>query len=140
MVLAPRNVDIVENGVLKTFMLGQYGARKLNRERTPCDDTHHVVDPGTESLANLIRSVKRGLLLCRFSGGYPASNGDVTGVAKNSFYIENGEIRYPVMECMLSANIPQMLLNIQGISKETMDFGSSRLPWMRVSDVAISGK
>ncbi|WP_425290044.1 metallopeptidase TldD-related protein, partial [Shewanella algae] len=77
-------------------------------------------------------------MLCRFSGGYPASNGDISGVAKNSYLIENGEIRGPVSEVMVSANIPNMLNNIVSCSRESINFGSSIAPWMRVSDVTIS--
>lgn len=137
---ASENIDIVSGGVLKTFMLEQYGANKLKKVRAKADDSHHVIDPGSVSLKDMIRSVKRGLLFCRFSNGNPASNGDVSGVAKNSFYIENGEIQFPVNECMVSANIPQMFLNIRGISKETLNFGSADLPWVHVGDVTISGK
>lgn len=134
------NIDIVENGVLKTFMLDQYGANKLKKSRAKADDSHHVIDPGNIALKDMIRSVKKGLLFCRFSNGNPASNGDVSGVAKNSFYIENGEIRFPVNECMVSANIPKMFMNIRGISKESLNFGTSELPWLHVGDVTISGK
>jgi len=134
------NIDIVQDGALKTFMLDQYGANKLKKTRAHADDSHHVIDTGDVALKDMIRSVKRGLLFCRFSNGSPAANGDVSGVAKNSFYIENGEIRFPVSECMVSGNIPQMFMNIRGISRESLNFGTSELPWMHVGDVTISGK
>jgi PmbA protein len=137
---ASENIDIVKDGVLKTFMLEQYGANKLIKARAKADDSHHVIDPGSSSLKDMIRSVKKGLLFCRYSHGSPASNGDVAGVAKNSFYIENGEILYPVNECMVSGNIPEMFLKIRGISQETLNFGTAELPWLQVSDVTISGK
>jgi PmbA protein len=80
------------------------------------------------------------LLLCRFSGGYPAANGDVSGVAKNSYYIENGEIQYPVNECMVSGNIPAMLMNIAEVSAESVNFGTAIYPWIRFGGLTLSGK
>jgi PmbA protein len=135
-----RDTDIVDKGILKTFMLDQYGANKLKKPRAGSDDNYHVVDPGSADLKEMIRKVKKGLLLCRFSGGTPSSNGDISGVAKNSYYIENGEILYPVSEVMVSGNIPSMLMNIKEISKETLNFGSSKLPWMSFAGLNISGK
>lgn len=137
---ASENIDIVSGGVLKTFMLEQYGANKLKKQRAKADDSHHVIDPGSTSLKEMIKSVKRGLLFCRYSNGSPAANGDVAGVAKNSFYIENGEILCPVNECMVSGNIPEMFMKIGSISKETLNFGTAELPWLQVRDLTISGK
>lgn len=131
---------IVEKGILKSFVLDQFGAKKLNQKRLGCDYDYQIVEPGQTPLNDMISGVKRGLLLCRFSGGYPASNGDISGVAKNSYLIENGEIRGPVSEVMVSANIPNMLNNIVSCSRESINFGSSIAPWMRVSDVTISGQ
>ncbi len=128
---ANENFDIVESGRLKTFLLDQYGANKLKKERAKGEDGYHMIDPGQKSLSDMIRSIEKGLLLCRYSSGYPAVNGDISGVAKNSFLIENGEIRFPVSECMVSANIAAMLLNIQDISRETINFGTSELPWVQ---------
>ena len=81
-----------------------------------------------------------GLLVARFSGGRPNENGDFSGIAKNSYYIENGKILYPVSETMISGNIPQMFLNITGISRERTDFGAQVLPWIAFKDISISGK
>ena len=88
----------------------------------------------------MIKSVERGILLARFSGGYPSDNGDFSGVAKNSYLIENGEIKYPISESMISGNFAEMLKNIKAISKERIDYGFSILPWIQVSGITISGK
>ena len=74
----------------------------------------------------------------RFSGGYPSDNGDFSGVAKNSYYIEGGEIKFPIIETMVSGNISQMFMNIISISKESVDFGDSILPWVSFDGVTIS--
>ncbi len=86
----------------------------------------------------MISGIDKGILLSRFSGGSPSDNGDFSGVAKNSYYIENGEIKYPISETMISGNIFQMLNDIKDISKETINDGSSIYPWIQFSGLTIS--
>ncbi len=134
------NLTIVENGILRSFLLSLYGSRKTGLERAPSSGGCYVVSPGSQNLAELVSSVKRGLLVARFSGGRPNENGDFSGIAKNSYYIEDGQIRYPVSETMISGNIPEMFLNIKGVSRERVDFGSSIFPWVSFAGINISGK
>lgn len=134
------NIAIIEKGILKSFMLSQYGAKKTNRERAKNSGGCYVVDPGTESFKEIVKGVEKGILLARFSGGQPSSNGDFSGVAKNSYYIENGEIKYPISETMISGNLYEAFNNIKGISRERIDNGSTVLPYICVSGATISGK
>ena len=134
------NHSIIQNGVLKNFLLSQYGENKTSFKRAPNYGSHLVVDAGQTKLQDLIKSIKKGVLLCRFSGGMPSNNGDFSGVAKNSFYIENGKIKYPINETMISCNILKILKNIDGISKERINFGQSITPWIKTHGVTISGK
>ena len=133
-----RNVDIVKNGVLNTHLLTLYGAKKINGKRVPNQGGSYIVKSGSDSLESIIKNIDRGILLCRFSGGYPSDNGDFSGVAKNSYYIEGGEIKFPIIETMVSGNISQMFMNIMSISKESVDFGDSILPWVSFDGVTIS--
>lgn len=134
------NCTIVENGVLRSFLLSLYGSRKTGLEKAVNTGSFYVVDPGDDSLEDMMKSVERGLLLCRFSGGSPSSSGDFSGVAKNSYYIENGEIRYPVSETMVAGNIKEMLNSVKSISAETVNNGFSVLPWITFSGITVSGK
>ena len=68
--------------------------------------------------------------MCRFSGGSPSDSVIFGRSQKNSYYIENGQIKFPIIETMISGNIAQMFLNIKNISHETVDFGDSILPWI----------
>ena len=76
----------------------------------------------------------------RFSGGQPASSGEFSGVAKNSFYIENGKIAYALTETMISGNAAEMLMNIKEISKDTLVDGEVSVPYVAFEGVTISGK
>jgi len=97
-----------------------------------------MVLKGTKSFQEMIKDIDHGILLCRFSGGSPSDNGDFSGVAKNSYYIENGEIKHPVSETMISGNIAQMFMNIGDISNETIDFGDEVLPWISFDGITVS--
>ncbi len=134
------NVNIIDKGVLNSHLLTLYGANKTGLERARTDGTNISIDPGTTKLADIIKNTEKGLLLSRFSGGMPNDNGDFSGIAKNSYFIENGEIKYPVKEIMVTGNIIEMMRNIVEISEETIDFGCMNFPWMKVSGFTISGK
>ena len=133
-----QNATIVEEGVLRSFLLDQYGARKTGLARAATGGGAWVVEPGTTSLDDMIRDVKAGVLITRFSGGRPNDKGDFSGIAKNSHYIDNGAIAYPISETMVSGNMASLLTSIVAISAERADFGSGIFPWVRVSEVGIS--
>ena len=135
---ACENSTIIEKGVLKTLLLGIYGSNKTQKSRAVNSGGAHIVEPGDKALNDMISGIDKGILLSRFSGGSPSDNGDFSGVAKNSYYIENGEIKYPISETMISGNICQMLNNIKDISKETINDGSSIYPWVQFSGLTIS--
>lgn len=134
------DVTIIENGVLKSFLLTQYGAKKTNEERALNYGNAFIVDHGDQQLDDMIKNVKQGILLTRFSGGRPGPDGGFAGVAKNSFYIEDGKIQYPMTETMISGNLFELLNDIEGISKETVNYGSSILPWIHSKGATISGQ
>jgi PmbA protein len=134
------NLTIIDKGVLKTFILSLYGAKKTGLDRVSNSGSCYMVDPGEKSFADIVKSIKKGLLVARFSGGRPNDNGDFSGIAKNSYYIEDGKIQYPVSETMIAGNIPQMFLSIKDISKERVDYGSGILPWISFGGITVSGK
>jgi len=134
------NNKIIDKGVLNSFVIGLYGANKTGLPKAVNRGDCYVIDAGNITLEEMIRSTKRGLLLCRFSGGNPSDNGDFSGVAKNSYYIENGKVMYPVNETMVTGNLVEMLENINTISTETVNFGYTESPWINFSGVTISGK
>ena len=133
-----KDMTVMENGVLKSFVLGQYGALKTGQARSANEGDHLCLLPGDKSHEDIIKSIGKGLLVCRFSGGIPSDNGDFSGVAKNSFYIENGKIAFPVNETMISGNLLELLKNVEGISSDTVSDGDTRQPWLHVGGVVIS--
>ena len=135
-----QDYDVIKDGVLESFMLSAYAANKTGQKRSPNSSYNLVVQPGDIPLADLIKNTKKGLLVSRYSGGAAGGSGEFSGVAKNSFLIEDGKVGQAVNETMISGNLADMLNHLVGISKETVEDGSSVLPWLAVDGITISGK
>jgi PmbA protein len=134
------NMPVIEGGVLKNFVLSRYGASKTGLKRSANSGSTFVFGKGETSLEELIAGVERGILLGRFSGGNPGPAGDLSGVAKNSFLIENGKVTKPLSEVMIAGNLGDLLRDTVAVSQERENSGYWLLPWIRVSGVTISGK
>ena len=132
------NSTIIDKGVLKTHLLSLYGANKTGGQRAVNGGGAFVVDPGEKPMDELIKNINKGILLERFSGGRPSADGEFSGVAKNSYYIENGKIQYPISETMISGNIQEMFNNIGEISSDHIDFGYCIFPWISFKGVTVS--
>ncbi|MBQ1273041.1 MAG: TldD/PmbA family protein, partial [Clostridia bacterium] len=135
-----RNADVIKDGVLQSYLLGRYGAKKTGLGRFPAVDGYYFVDGGNESLDDMIASVEHGLLVGRFSGGDPTSDGTMSGVAKNSFEIRDGKICDAVSEVMISGNLAKMMADITALSKERINDGVRCLPWVKISGITVSGQ
>ncbi len=132
--------DVIRNGKLNAFVLGLYAANKLRLPRGGNDSFNVVVAPGHKPISEIIASVKKGILVGRFSGGQPSSNGDFSGVAKNSFLIEDGKLGPALSETMIAGNMADMLLHLRDISSEQVVDGMGALPYMAFDGITISGK
>ena len=132
--------DVIQGGKLNGFILSLYAANKLKLPRGGNDSFNVIVAPGDKSIDEIVASIDRGILVGRFSGGKPSSNGDFSGVAKNSFLIENGKIGPALSETMISGNMADMLLHLNAVSQEQVADGMTVLPYMAFDGITISGK
>ena len=131
--------DIIRNGVLRQFDLDDYAANKTGFRRAPNTSGAMRVEPGDKSLDEIVAGIKDGILVCRFSGGSPAPNGDFSGVAKNSFIIKDGKIGGAVTETMISGNLADLMLNIREIGSEIVCNGNLIMPYIAADGVTVSG-
>jgi PmbA protein len=135
-----KDYDIIRDGVLEQFMLSAYAANKTWEKRAPNGSMNLVMASGDTALDDLIAGTKKGLLVSRYSGGSSNAGGEFSGVAKNSFLIEDGKLGPAVSETMISGNLAGMFRQVGGISRETVEDGSGSLPWVAVEGITISGK
>ena len=134
------DLPIIEKGILKNFQIGLYASKKIKKPVSKNSSTDLVVKAGNTSLEKMIASVKRGLIVGGFSGGNPGTNGEFSGVAKNSYYVEDGQIKGAVSEVMINGNLGKALMHIRSISSEVLCDGGMVVPYVLVDNIVVSGK
>lgn len=130
-------LTLIEKGELQHLLPGLYASRKTGIKHVPAG-SGWTIDTGNVSKQDLIAAVKKGAMVTRLSMGSPGPNGDFSGVIKNSFLIENGEMGQALSEAMVSGNMADMLNSIVGVSSEHLDLGETDFPWIRISGLQFS--
>jgi PmbA protein len=132
------NSLILDKGRLNSYLLSLYGSNRTGLPRAVNSGGCYIVEPGAQSYNDMISQVKEGILINRFSGGRPSDRGDFSGVAKNSYYIKDGEIQFPIKETTVSGNMVELLQSVKSVSSERLNNGGSIYPWVRVSGITAS--
>lgn len=132
--------DVIENGVLQNYMIDYYVSEKTGYKRAANMGNNMIIKAGDVLYEDMIKNIEKGILIDEFSGGYPAINGDFSGVAKNGFLIEDGKIVGAITETMISGNLFEMFNHIKDVSKEVVCEGWGVCPYMSFDGVVISGK
>ncbi len=144
-----RNV-VVEKGRLGTYLLDSYSARKLDMRSTGsaargagsgpiASATNLWLEPGNQSLDEIIATTPRGLLVTELIGfGFNPVTGDYSRGAAG-LWIENGEITVPVDEITIAGNFAEMLQGIDAIASELHWFGAVASPALRISRMTVAG-
>jgi PmbA protein len=140
--LATKKRALIQHGVLQTFYLDAYTARRLNTKvnATAGGPFNLIVSGGKTPLKSLLKHQDKLLLIDRFSGNLDPLTGDFSGVAKNSSLFKSGKRQSAVKETMIAGNVFDMMRNIRNLSKETEDVGGSYIaPYVLVDRVTVSG-
>ncbi|MGA9333681.1 MAG: metalloprotease PmbA [Rudaea sp.] len=118
--VATSDSDLIRDGVLQRYVLGSYSARKLGMQTTGNADGIHnaVVRPGSDDLAGMLKRLGTGLLVTEVMGqGVSIVTGDYSRGA-SGFWVENGQIAYPVQEITIAANLRDMFAGIVAIGND----------------------
>ncbi|WP_026188259.1 metalloprotease PmbA [Methyloversatilis universalis] len=136
-----RDREVVENGVLNGYFLSTYSARKLGMQTTGNAGGSHnlILQSGTQSLDDLIRGIKRGLLVTELLGhGVNYVTGDYSRGAAG-YWIENGEIAYPVQEITIAGNLRDMFKGIQAVGSDALVRGSKQSGSVLIDRMRVAG-
>ncbi len=128
-VATPSNRALISNGILQTYLLSSYSARKLKLPNTGHAGGVHnaLVEFNASDLTfeALLKQMGTGLLVTELMGqGVNLVTGDYSRGA-SGFWVENGEIQYPVQEITIAANLKDLYQNILGISVDDIDMRHS---------------
>ena len=138
---------IIENGVLRGYFLGSYSARKLGLRTTGNAGGNHNlvlrasgVQSGELDFAGLLKQMGRGLLVTELLGsGVNAVTGDYSRGAAG-FWVEDGEIRYPVQEITIAGNLKDMYRNIVAVGNDMLVQGSRQCGSVLVDGMTVAGR
>ena len=146
-----RRTVVVERGVLKSYLLNTYTARKLGLKTTGnasrglagtpgTGSGNFYLEPGTRTQQQIIADIPRGLYVTEFLGfGVNLVTGDFSRGA-SGLWIENGELTYPVEEITVAGNLKDMLNNVAEIGNDLEFRSSLASPTVRIDGMTIAGE
>ncbi|MCK5831226.1 MAG: metalloprotease PmbA [Methylococcales bacterium] len=134
--------DIVSEGVLQGYVLASYSARKLGMQSTGnAGGVHNLtVDSGDNDFAAMLKQLDTGLLVTELMGqGVNRVTGDYSRGA-SGFWVENGQIQYPVEEITIAGNLKDMYKNIVSVGNDVDYRGNIRTGSILIEQMAIAGE
>ncbi|HEY2469363.1 MAG TPA: TldD/PmbA family protein [Terracidiphilus sp.] len=148
--LPSRRTVLLENGILRNYMLNTYSARKLGMKSTHnasrglagapgigCGNLY--LEPGTLTPEQIIGDVKAGLYVTSLMGfGTNTVTGDYSRGAAG-LWIENGQLTHAVEEITIAGNLGEMLKNVTAIGNDLVFRGSVASPTLRIDGMTIAG-
>ncbi len=148
--LPTRRTMLVENGILKSYLLNTYTARKLGLASTgsavrglsgnPGISTHNLYLPaGDQTPEQILAAIPAGLYVTELLGrGVNMVTGDYSRGAAG-LWIENGELTFPVQEITIAGNLKEMFKNVTAIGNDLEFRSSTSSPTLRIDGMMIAG-
>jgi len=146
-----RRTVVVENGILNSYLLNTYTAKKLKLETTAnasrglagtpgIGPGNYFLQPGKKTPKEIIGEIKEGLYVTEFLGhGANLVTGDYSRGA-SGLWIVNGELTYPVEEITVAGNLKEMFKNITEIGTDLEFRGSVAAPTIRLDGLTVGGE
>jgi PmbA protein len=146
-----RRTVVIENGVLTSYLLNTYTARKLGLKTTAnasrglagtpgIGPGNYFLQPGPKTAQELIANVTEGLYVTEFLGmGVNLVTGDYSRGA-SGLWISGGELTYPVEEITVAGNLKDMFMNISDIANDLEFRGSVASPTIRIDGLTVGGE
>ena len=146
-----RRTVVIENGVLNSYLLNTYTAKKLGLHTTAnasrglagtpgIGPGNYFLQPGTKTPQEIIAAIPEGLYLTEFLGhGANLVTGDYSRGA-SGLWISGGELAYPVEEITVAGNLKEIFLNISEIGNDLEFRGSVACPTIRIDGLTVGGE
>ncbi len=146
-----RRTVVIENGVLNSYLLNTYTAKKLGLQTTAnasrglagtpgIGPGNFFVQPGKKTPQEIIAAIPDGLYVTEFLGhGANLVTGDYSRGA-SGLWISGGELAYPVEEITVAGNLKEMFFNINEIGSDLEFRGSVACPTIRLDGLIVGGE
>lgn len=146
-----RRTVVIENGVLRNYLLNSYTARKMGMKTTgnasrgltgnaSVGHGNLYIEAGSTTADDIIRSVKNGFFITELIGfGVNILTGDYSRGAAG-LWIENGELTFPVSEVTIASTLQDMLMSIEAIGSDLEFRGSVASPTLLIGEMTVSGQ
>ena len=134
--------EIIKEGELQTYLLASYASRKLGMQATGHAGGIHnwLVEASHQDLKNVLKEMGTGLLVTEVMGqGVNIVTGDYSRGAAG-FWVENGEIQYPVSEVTIAGNLKDMFLKVAAIGADVDVRGSIQTGSILIESMSIAGE
>ena len=133
--------DVVKDGVVQGYFLSTYSAKKLGMQSTGNAGGNHnlIVTPGELDLDGLLKKMGTGLFVTELLGhGANMVTGDYSRGAAG-FWVEHGEIQYPVEEITIAGNLADMFKGIVAIGNDVEKRGSKQVGSILIENMMVAG-
>ena len=140
--VATRQSSLIEGGVLQRYVLGSYSARKLGLETTANAGgvRNLLFTPGSSSFDDLVAQMNRGLVVTEVMGqGVNLVTGDYSRGA-SGFWVENGEIAYPVEEITIAGNLSEMFSGLLAAGSDLETRRNTQVPSLLLDAMTVAGQ
>lgn len=146
-----RRTVVIENGVLKSYLLNTYTAKKLGLQTTGnasrglagtpgIGPGNYFLQPGPKTAREVIAEIKEGLYVTEFLGqGVNLVTGDYSRGA-SGLWISNGQLTFPVEEITVAGNLKDIFFNISEIANDLEFRGSVAAPTLRIDGLTVGGE
>ena len=136
-----RPLCLIRDGVLQTYLMGSYSAKKLGLHSTGHSGGHTnvIVRPGRLSEEEILREMGTGVWITQLFGhGTSISTGDYSRGAQG-LWVENGQVAYPIMEFTLNSQLDDMFRNISLLGNNVFHGSSLKTPGLLIGEMTVSG-
>ncbi|CEK11254.1 metalloprotease PmbA [Legionella hackeliae] len=137
-----RNNIFIEDGILQQYVLGSYSARRMGLKTTANGGGVHnlTIDATAGGLQELLKEIDRGLLVTELMGqGVNGLTGDYSRGA-SGFWVENGELQYPVEEITIASNLKDMFKAIVAVGTDINPNYSTRCGSVLIKEMMVAGE
>jgi PmbA protein len=146
-----RRTVVIERGVLKSYLLNVYAARKLGMKTTGnasrgltgnagIGHGNFFLEPGSESPERIVAGVRNGFYVTELMGfGVNMVTGDYSRGAAG-LWIRDGELAYAVSEVTIAGNLKEMLMGLEAIGSDLEFRGSVAAPTLKIGEMTVGGK